>query len=184
MITVEEALDRILAEITPLNTIKVPLAASLGMVLAQDVIAQEDIPPFANSSMDGFALLSKDSKPQGGKIPRLRVTGSVAAGYLASHVLEPGTAIRITTGAPVPPGANAVIQVELTRSEGPDSDWVEILQEVPLGNNIRPLGEDMQRGQTVLTQGTEIRAWEIGILATLGWATVPVVRRARVAILS
>jgi len=90
--------------------------------------------------------------------------------------------MRIMTGAPVPPGADTVIQVELTRFDGPDSDWVEILQEVPPGNNIRPVGQDMRRGQTVLTQGTEIRAWEIGILATLGWATVPVVRRARVAI--
>jgi molybdopterin molybdotransferase len=182
MISVEEALKRILAQITPLNTIQVPLVDALGMVLAQDVIAQEDIPPFANSAMDGFALLSKDSKPRGGKIPRLRVTGVVAAGYLADHALEPGTAMRITTGAPIPPGADAVIQVELTCSDGPESDWVEILQEVPPDNNIRPLGQDMRRGQTVLTRRTELRAWEIGILATLGWATVPVVRRARVAI--
>jgi molybdopterin molybdotransferase len=182
MISVEEALERILVEVTPLNIIQVPLAESLGMVLAQDVIAQEDIPPFANSAMDGFALLSKDSKPQEGKTPRLRVTGGVAAGYLADHTLEPGTAMRIMTGAPVPPGADTVIQVELTRFDGPDSDWVEILQEVPPGNNIRPVGQDMRRGQIVLTRGTEIRAWEIGILATLGWDTVPVVRRARVAI--
>src|SRR5260370_21083027 len=91
--------------------------------------------------------------------------------------------MRITTGAPVPPGADAVIQVELTRSDGRDSDWVEILQAVHPGNNIRLAGEDMRRGQTVLTRGTEIRAWEIGILATLGWAIVPVVRRAHVAIL-
>ena len=182
MISVEEALDRILVEITSLNTIQVPLAESLGMVLAQDVIAQEDIPPFANSSMDGFALLSKDSKPQEDKTPRLPVTGGIAAGYLADHALEPDTAMRITTGAPVPPGADAVIQVELTRSDGPDSDWVEILQEAPPGNNIRPAGEDIRQGQTVLTRGTEMRAWEVGILATLGWATVPVIRRARVAI--
>src|SRR2546429_4080909 len=159
MISVEEALDRILSEITPLNTIQVPLAQALGMVLAQDVIAQEDIPPFANSAMDGFALLSKDSQPQEGKIPRLPVRGGVAAGYLADHALESGTAMRITTGAPVPPGADSVIQVELTRSDGPDSDWVEILQAVHPGNNIRPAGEDMRRGQTVLTRGTEIRAW-------------------------
>ena len=158
MITVEEALERILAEITPLNTIQVPLPDALGMVLAQDIVAQEDIPPFANSAMDGFALLSKDSQPQEGNIPRLQVTGGVAAGYLAEHVLEPGTAMRITTGAAIPPGADAVIQVELTRSDGADSDWVEILQEVPSGNHIRPAGEDMQRGQTVLTQGTVLKA--------------------------
>lgn len=183
MISVEEALERILAEIKPLNIAQVPLSESLGLVLAQDVMAQEDIPPFANSAMDGFALLSQDSKPHNNAPPRLRITGSVAAGYVADHAVEEGTAMRIMTGAPIPPGADAVIQVELTRSAGPNDEWVEILQEVAPGNNIRPAGEDMRRGQTTLLHGTEIRSWEIGILATLGWATVPVVRRPRVAIL-
>ena len=182
MISVEEALERILAEITPLPTIKVPLSKALGHVLAEDVISQEDIPPFANSAMDGFALLSHDSQPQDGQPPRLRVTGGVAAGYEADHAVEPGTAMRVMTGAPVPPGADSVIQVELTRSDGPESDWVEILQEVAPGNNIRPAGEDMRYGQKVLTSGTEIGPWEIGILATLGWSQVPVIRQPRVAI--
>ena len=183
MISVEEALERILAEIMPLDVVQVPLAESLGQVLAQEVIAQEDMPPFANSAMDGFALLSKDSQPRGGQPPRLRVTGGVAAGYVADHAVTGGTAIRIMTGAPVPPGADAVIQVELTRSDDPQSEWVEILEAVAPGNNIRPAGEDMQRGQTILERGSEIGPWEIGILATLGWATVPVVRRPHVAIL-
>lgn len=183
MISVEEALERILAEIKPLEITQVPLSQSLGLVLAQDIIAQEDIPPFANSAMDGFALLSQDSQPRDGTPPRLRISGSVAAGYVATHAVAAGTAMRIMTGAPVPPGADAVIQVELTRSDGPESEWVEILQAVTAGNNIRPAGEDMRRGQTVLLHGTEIRAGEIGILATLGWASVPVVRRPRVAIL-
>src|SRR5207237_3655969 len=158
-----------------------PLPESLGPVLTEDVISQEDIPPFANSAMDGFALLSQDSQPRDGQSPRLRVTGGVAAGYVAEHAVEEGTAMRIMTGAPVPPGADTVIQVELTRSQGPESEWVEILQAVPPGNNIRPAGEDMRRGQTVLLRGTEIGAWEIGVLATMGWADVPVVRRPRVA---
>ncbi len=183
MLSVEEALERILAEIAPLNVILVPLAEAAGLVLAQDVVAQEDIPPFANSAMDGFALLSKDSRPRDGHLPRLRITGGVAAGYVADRAVEEGTTMRIMTGAPVPPGADAVIQVELTRTEGLADDEVEIQQEVAPGNNIRPAGEDMRRGQTVMTRGTEIGAWEIGILATLGWASVPVVRRARVAIL-
>lgn len=182
MITVEEALQRILAEITPLIAIQLPLTETLGMVLAQDIVAQEDIPPFANSAMDGFALLSKDSQPQEGRTHRLRITGNIAAGSLADHPLEANTTMRITTGAPVPLGADAVIPVELTRSAEPNSNWVEILQEVPPGNYIRPAGEDMQQGQIVLTRGTELRAWEIGILATLGYTTVPVIRRARVAI--
>ncbi len=183
MISVEEALERILAEITSLNVTQVSLPEALGHVLAEDVISQEDIPPFANSAMDGFALLSQDSQPRDGQPPRLHITGEVAAGYVADHAVEAGTAMRIMTGAPVPPGADAVIQVELTRLEGPESEWVEILQTVEPGNNIRPAGEDMRRGQTILLRRTEIGPWEIGVLATLGWASVPVIRRPRVAIL-
>src|SRR5215469_1957054 len=182
MISVEEALERILAEIKPLTATRVPLPESLGLVLAEDVIAQEDMPPFANSAMDGFALLSRDSHQQGDQPPRLRVTGGVAAGYVADHAVAPGTAMRIMTGAPVPPGADTVIQIELTRSDGTESEWVEILQEVAPGNNIRPAGEDMRHGQKILSRGTEIGPWEIGILATLGWSQVPVIRRPRVAI--
>src|SRR5207248_6635876 len=148
--------ERILAEIMPLDAVQVPLAESLGHVLAQEVIAQEDMPPFANSAMDGFALLSKDSQQRGGQPPRLRVTGGVAAGYVADHAVTGGTAMRIMTGAPVPPGADAVIQVELTRFDGPESAWVEILEPVAPGNNIRPAGEDMQRGQTSSERGSEI----------------------------
>src|SRR6266550_249599 len=183
MISVEEALERILAQITPLPATKLPLPESLGHVLTEDVISQEDIPPFANSAMDGFALLSKDSAPRDGQPPRLRVTGGVAAGYVADHAVEEGTAMRIMTGAPVPPGADTVIQVELTRSDGPESEWVEILEVVTPGNNIRPSGEDIRAGQKVLLKGHEIGAWEIGVLATVGCARVPVVRRPRVAIL-
>ena len=184
MISVEEALERILAEITPLHITQVPLRESLGLVLAQNIVAQEDMPPFANSAMDGFALLSQDSQPRDGQPSRLRVTGGVAAGYVADHAVAEGTAMRIMTGAPVPPGADTVIQVELTRSAGPTSEWVEILETVEPGNNIRPAGEDMQRGQTILLHGSEIGPWEIGVLATLGWAMVPVVRRPHVAIVS
>ena len=183
MISVEEALARILAEITPLPGTSAALADTSGLVLAEDIVAQEDIPPFANSAMDGFALLSKDSQPHEGQPPRLQVIGSVAAGYVANQAVREGTAMRIMTGAPVPPGADTVIQVELTRSEGPESASVEILQPVAPGNNIRPSGEDMQRGQTILARGTEIGPWEIGVLATLGWANVPTIRRPHVAIL-
>ena len=184
MISVEEALERILRDISPLDVTQVPLPQSLGLLLAEDVVAHEDIPPFANSAMDGFALLSRDSQPRDGQPPRLRVTGGVAAGYVADHAVEEGTAMRIMTGAPVPPGADTVIQVELTRSDGSDSEWVEILEAVERGNNIRPAGEDMRHGQTILLRGSEIGPWEIGVLATLGWAMVPVVRRPQVAIVS
>jgi len=184
MISVEEALERILDEITALNVTQVALPEALGLVLAEDVVAQEDMPPFANSAMDGFALLSRDSQPRDGHPARLRITGGVAAGYVAEHAVEEGTAMRIMTGAPVPPGADAVIEVELTRSGGQDSELVEIIKAVPPGNNIRPAGEDIRRGQTVLLRGTGIGPWEIGVLGTLGWAKVPVTRRPHVAVLS
>ena len=183
MMSVEEALARILTEISPLSVMQIPLPESSGLVLAQDIVAQEDIPPFANSAMDGFALLSRDSQPKEGQPPRLLITGGVAAGYVADHAVVEGTTMRIMTGAPVPEGADSVIQVELTRSEEPNGEWVEILEVAPPGNNIRPAGEDMQRGQTVLQQGSEIGPWEIGVLATLGWASIPVIRRPHVAIL-
>ncbi|MGB8343458.1 MAG: gephyrin-like molybdotransferase Glp [Ktedonobacteraceae bacterium] len=184
MFSVEEALERMLAGIVPLAVERVPLHAALGLVLAEDVIAQEDMPPFANSAMDGFALLSRDSQPRAGQPPRLRVIGAVAAGYVTEQMVQEGTAMRIMTGAPVPPGADTVIQVELTRSEETNGEWVEILQEVAPGNNIRPAGEDMRSGQLVLQRGSEIGPWEIGILATLGWSTVPVTRRPQVAIVA
>jgi molybdopterin molybdotransferase len=182
MISVEEALERILGAIHPLLPTQVPLAEAAGLVLATDVVAHEDMPPFANSAMDGFALRSQESLPRQGQPPRLRVTGSVAAGYVAEHAVEEGTAMRIMTGAPIPAGADAVIQSELTASAGPQSTWVDILQPVTAGNNIRPAGEDMRRGQTILRAGSEIGPWEAGVLATLGRALVPVIRRPRVAI--
>lgn len=183
MISVEEALERILGEIHPLPVTQVPLAKTLGLVLAEDVVAHEDMPPFANSAMDGFALRSQDSHTRNGQPPRLHVTGGIAAGYIADHPVEEGTAMRIMTGAPIPPGADAVIQIELTKYDGPESSWVEVLQPVAPDNNVRPAGEDMRNGQTILRRGTEIGPWEIGVLATLGWATVPVTRQPQVAIL-
>ncbi|HEY0757466.1 MAG TPA: gephyrin-like molybdotransferase Glp [Ktedonobacteraceae bacterium] len=183
MISVEEALERILGAIQPLASTRVPLAEALGLVLATDIVAQEDMPPFANSAMDGFALRSQDSQPRLGQPARLSVTGSVAAGYVADHAVQEGTALRIMTGAPLPPGADAVIQIELTKYDGVASSWVEVLQPVTAGNNVRPAGEDIRRGQTVLRQGSEIGPWEIGVLATLGLAMIPVTRRPHVAIL-
>ncbi len=183
MISVEEALERILARIIALKEVHVPLSAAQGLVLAQDIIAHDDIPPFANSAMDGFALRSRDTHSQNGVLPRLRVTGGVAAGYVADHAVEEGTAMRVMTGAPIPVGADSVIQIELTNYDGPESTWVEVLEEVAPHNNVRPAGEDMRKGQVIMRRGTEIGPWEIGVLATLGYARVPVIRRPRVAIL-
>ena len=183
MISVEEALERILTQITVLAEVQIPLSTAQGLVLAQDIIAHDDIPPFANSAMDGFALRSQDTHAHNGVLPRLRVTGGVAAGYIADHAVEEGTAMRVMTGAPIPPGADSVIQIELTNYDGPESTWVEVQEEVLPHNNVRPAGEDMHKGQVVMQRGTEIGPWEIGVLATLGYAHVPVIHRPRVAIL-
>jgi molybdopterin molybdotransferase len=184
MISVEEALERILAAISPLPAVTIPLAEATGLVLAEDITAEEDLPPFANSAMDGYALRSADSRPQAGQPARLRVIGTIAAGYVAERAVEPGTTMRIMTGAPIPSGADAVIQIELTRSKPDEREWVEILAEVPPGNNIRAAGEDIHRGQRLLEHGSEIGPWEIGVLATIGRARVAVIRRPRVAIVS
>src|SRR2546423_15442305 len=107
----EVARPLILPNVKALPVTHLPLPKGLGLVLAQDIVAQEDIPPFANSAMDGFALLSSDIQPRDGKPPRLRITGEVAAGYVADHPVEEGTTMRIMTRAPLPPGAHTVIQL-------------------------------------------------------------------------
>nr|BBH90975.1 molybdopterin molybdenumtransferase MoeA [Thermosporothrix sp. COM3] len=177
MLSVEEALKRILAAITPLESVRLPLQDAFDHILAQEIIAHDDNPPFANSAMDGFALQSQDTQ----NTPvRLKVIGDIAAGHVSGQTVTPGTAMRIMTGAPVPPGADAVIQIELTT---PSDEWVEVLQPVLPGNNIRPAGEDIQKGQKLLSPGDLIGPWETGILATLGYDHVEVIRKPRVAIL-
>jgi len=182
MLTVEEALERVLAEFHPLAPEQVPIIGALGRVLAEDVVADADIPPHANSSMDGYAVLAADTAGASRQAPnRLRVVGELAAGYVAHAAVVPGTAIRIMTGAPIPSGADAVVRVEDTESAG---EWVEILAEAPEGQYVRPAGEDVRQGELALSQGTLVRPPEVGMLATLGHSHVRVVRRPRVAVLA
>jgi molybdopterin molybdotransferase len=182
MLSVEEALERVLAEFHPLEPEQVPIIETLGRVLAEDVVADADIPPHANSSMDGYAVLAADTAGASHQAPsRLRVVGELAAGYVAHAAVVPGTAIRIMTGAPIPSGADAVVRVEDTEAAG---EWVEILAEVPEGWYVRPAGEDVRQGELALPQGTFVRPQEVGMLAALGHSHVQVVRRPRVAILA
>jgi molybdopterin molybdotransferase len=182
MLSVEEALERILEAFQPLEPERTSLVDALGRVLTQDVYADVNIPPHSNSSMDGYAVLAADTAGASRKTPvRLRVVAELAAGYVAVTPVTPGTAVRIMTGAPIPPGANAVVQVEDTKAEG---KWVDIFAATLQGQYIRPAGEDVRQGELVLRQGTVIRPQEIGMLATLGQKEVPVVRRPRVAILA
>lgn len=182
MLTVEAARERILAHIRPLPAEHVALTDALGRVLAEDAIATDNLPPFANSAMDGYALRSEDTRGAAPQSPReLRLVGEVPAGRVYEGVVGPGEAVRILTGAPLPDGADAVLQQELTETaEG----RVRLLAEAPSGNNVRRAGDDVQRGQLLLSAGADIGPSEIALLAAAGVHPIPVTRRPRVAILS
>jgi molybdopterin molybdotransferase len=182
MLSVEEAQEKVLSAFQTLETEPVPILESTGRVLADDVRADVDIPPHANSSMDGYAVQAADTATASQDSPtRLRVIGDLPAGHLPKQEVTGGTAIRIMTGAPIPPGADAVVKVEDTETE---DGFVHIFTAVEPGNYVRPAGEDVRRGALVLRRGTRIRAQEIGMLAALGNTHVPVARKPRVAILA
>ena len=182
MMTVEEARAAILARFSPLPAEAIAVTDALGRVLAEDAVAAEDLPSFANSAMDGYALLAADSLGAGDATPRrLALAGEVPAGSIYDGMLQPGAAVRILTGAPVPAGADAVIQQELTQA---GDDWVEVQAEVEPGTNIRDAGSDVRRGTLLAHGGTEIGPAEIALLAALGVNPVRVTRRPRVAILA
>ena len=188
-ITVEEAQAEILKHIQPLPIERVPILEALGRVVAEDVRASMDVPPFTNSAMDGYAVRSADTRGATRTTPvRLQVVGDVAAGQTPEVKVSSGCAVRIMTGAPMPPGADAVVRFEET-SEAHGSahrrgDNVEIYVEVAPGDNVRQAGEDMRAGEVVLPAGRVLRAQEIGVLAAMGYPEVAVHRRPRVAILA
>ena len=182
MLAVEEAQERMLALVQPLEPERVPILETLGQVLAEHIFSCNDIPPLDNSAMDGYAIRAEDIVGASHNHPvRLRIAGNLAAGFVFQGTVEPGTAVRIMTGAPVPRGADTVIRFERTQRDG---DEVEILEEVSRGRNIRRAGEDVRRGELVLPQGTVLRPQEIGMLASLGHGEALVHRRPRVAILA
>ena len=189
LISVDEALDYILRHITPLDSHPVPIVEALDRVLAEDVVSAVDIPPFANSAMDGYALRSGDVASASPDAPvELSVIAEVPAGTLPDRPVEPGTAMRIMTGAPVPAGSDAVVPFEQT-SEGQGGaeqipGRVKDYEAMLAGDNIRAAGEDIRRGQMVLSAGHVLRPQDIGILAALGRPEVKVVRCPRVAILA
>lgn len=187
MISVDEAKERILRHFHPLEQERVPILEALDRVLAEDIYSDIDIPPFANSAMDGYALRSLDTAGASRKSPvTLKVVADLAAGYTTEVEVAPGMAIRIMTGAPLPEGADAVVRFEDT-SEGLRGSWgptVEVYKEVSPRENVRPAGEDIRRGELVLAKGTVLRPQEIGVLASLGRPEVEVIRRPRVAILA
>ena len=194
MISVEDALERILSHVRRLEPEHRPLLDTLGQLLAEDVAAGFDIPPLDNTAMDGYAVRAADTEGAGEANPvRLRVTGDLAAGYLFEGEVTPGTAVRIMTGAPIPRGADAIVPFEETdeassgapRSQlAGDERWVQVLKAAAPAANIRRAGEDVRRDAPVMPQGTLLGPAQIGVLASLGRETVPVYRRPVVAILS
>lgn len=190
MISVEQALENILGNVSVLEPERKPILETLGQVLAEDVRSDIDIPPLDNSAMDGYAVRWESIRGATGSQPRtLKVIGEVAAGYVSERVVIAGTAIRIMTGAPVPSGADTVVQFEDTdeqerKTAGKSLDEIGIGREVAKGKNIRRAGEDITNGALVLAMGTVLRPQEIGVLASLGRADVLVVRRPTVAVLA
>jgi molybdopterin molybdotransferase len=178
-LSVTEAQHCILNTVTRLATENVPLVAALGRVLAEDIQANRDQPPYDVSAMDGFALCSADIATAPAT---LEVIEDIKAGDMPTKALASGQCARIMTGAPVPAGADAVIRVEDTQAL-PDNR-VQIQRSVQAGNDIRPLGEGMRKGEVVLGAGTEITPGVVGVLATVKARQVNVYRRPRVAILS
>ena len=189
-LTVQEALKAVLAGVSVLPAEQVPLLAALGRVLAQDVVAKDSLPPFSNSSMDGYALRAADLSGASAEKPAtLQVVGDVAAGAVLDVTVGPGTAVRIMTGAPVPAGADAVVPVEDTNEswrdrERPLPEQIQVNRSVQAGDYIRHPGEDIEAGQAILAQGHILRPQEVGVLASLGIDQIAVVRRPKVAILA
>jgi molybdopterin molybdotransferase len=173
----EEAQKRILDTARQLNGETVELLEASGRVLDEDVKSPWNLPRFSNSAMDGYAVRYADCKREG----TLRIIEFVPAGAQATKAVEPGTAIKIMTGAPVPEGCDCIVPFEEAEESG---DEVRITGTAKLGKHIRPAGEDVRQGEVVLTAGRVLRSFEINLLASCGYAQVRVVRRPRVAVVA
>ena len=178
MLTYQDALAQILAQAVILPPVQTPLADALGLVLAEDLTTPHDLPPFDNSSMDGFAVRLADLQTVPATLP---VAGEIAAGALTIPALVPGQALRIMTGAPTPDGADTVVPVEDTQAEGGS---VTFLEAAELGRHIRRAGEEVRRGSVVVPTGSRLRPAEIGMAATVGRAEVLAYPKPRVAVIS
>ncbi len=178
MLTYEEALREILAQVPEPKVVRVPLRKSLGRVLAHPVLADLDLPPFKKSFMDGYAVRSQDTATAP---VTLEVIGVVAAGRPDQPQVEAGQAVQIMTGGAVPPGADAVQMIEKTRSGG--SKTVELLEPVTQGENVAPQGNEVRQGDTVLVSGRALGAAEVGVLATFGHKEVEVYAAPTVAVI-
>ncbi|MFN2216448.1 MAG: gephyrin-like molybdotransferase Glp [Anaerolineales bacterium] len=190
MLSVKKARERILEFFSSTNPIEIPLETSLGKFLSGDIVSKINLPLFDNSSMDGFAIISKDTNGARSDHPiRLKVVDDIPAGKNPTITIKPGTCARIMTGAPIPKGADSVVRFEDTDFDfnhpGTSTpEFVESYEEVKQGDNIRKCGDDIRIGDVVLQEKTRIRAQEVGFLASLGFEKVPVHRTPLAAIMS
>jgi molybdopterin molybdotransferase len=186
--TVEEHLRDILGAVAPLPARRLPLEAAHGCVLAADVHAAADVPGFDNSGMDGYAVRAADVTGASPDRPvRLPVVGDIPAGAADLPAVAPGTAVRIMTGAPLPPGADAVVQVEWTdggTSGGVTGGVVAVHRQPAVGQHVRRAGEDVTAGAVVLGRGSVLDAARIGLLAVVNVASPVVHPRPRVLVIS
>ncbi len=178
MISEHDARKYVLDRCTVSDVVDVSIPEAIGAVLAEAVVAEEDVPPFANSAVDGYAVRAADTTDAPN---RLRVVGEVAAGWSTDRIVQPGEAIRIMTGAPMPGGADASVMVEDTEREGDD---VLVRSSVTAGTSVRRVGDDVHIGTALFEAGTVVRPAVAGVLASVNARRVRVFRTPRVAVLS
>jgi molybdopterin molybdotransferase len=182
LVPVEEARDRILSAVSPLGSLQVPLTEAYGCVLAQDVVADHDMPDFASSAMDGFAVRSSDISGASPEQPvELKIVGRAMIGRRPESTVGGHEASRIATGAPIPAGADTIVPVENAEVLG---EVVRIIEPAPEGRHIRPVGEDVHAGAVLVEQGRRLGAPELGLLANAGFPHPVVHPRPRVIVLS
>ena len=179
MIPIDDARATVLSACRPLGLVDVEFHDMVGRVLGQDVVAMENVPPFANSAVDGFGVRAVDVE----RVPAtLRVVATIAAGAAPSVTVGAGEAVRIMTGAVIPPGVDGVVMVE--DSQMVDDDHVRLDKSVPSGGAIREEGSDVRAGDTVFTAGAVLNAAGVGVLASINVRHVRAFPRAKVALLS
>ena len=181
LLSVAQARERVLQRIQPLSPIALPLQETYGCTLAEDMFAEGDLPPFSSSAMDGFAIRSADVADAGSGGVELRVVGRALIGHRPEGTVGNGEAMRIATGAPIPAGADAIVPIEQVVA---DEDRVRVMEPVPAGRHIRPVGEDLKEGSVLVRAGRRIGAPEMGLLASAGHSQVLTNPRPRVIVLS
>lgn len=182
MLTVKQAFDIAMRNTPVLESQRIPLTAALGKTLAENAISDMDIPPQDNSAMDGFGVRANDIQSASSSTPvRLRIIGNLYAGQTPRLMVRPNEAIRIMTGAPIPQGVDAVVKVEDTKEK---NGWVYITGPLDKGDNIRKRGENIRKGEKVISRGKVLHPAEIGMLAAVGYAQVKVIKTPQVAVLA